>query len=113
MYKRQGSGSGKGRADRGGKPERSSGKGAPGKGGTTRLYVGLGRSQGIRPQDLVGAIAGESSLSGRDIGAIEIGDRFSLVEIPESAVDEVIIALGRTTIKGKKATARRERYERR
>jgi ATP-dependent RNA helicase DeaD len=79
----------------------------------TRLFVGLGRSNGVRPQDLVGAIAGETSLSGRDIGAIEIGDRFSLVEVPESAVDEVITALGRTTIKGKKATVRRERYERR
>ena len=40
---------------------------------------------GIRPQDLVGAIANESDLSGRDIGAIEIGDRFSLVEVPEAA----------------------------
>ncbi|MEA2717276.1 MAG: ATP-dependent helicase DeaD, partial [Actinomycetota bacterium] len=47
--------------------------------GMTRLFVGAGRAAGIRPQDLVGAIAGESSLSGRDIGAIEIADRFSLV----------------------------------
>ncbi|MGH9264115.1 MAG: DEAD/DEAH box helicase [Acidimicrobiales bacterium] len=78
---------------------------------TTRLYVGAGRSAGIRPQDLVGAIAGESRLSGRDIGAIEIADRFSLVEVPESAADEVIAALRATTIKGKKATVRRERYE--
>ena len=78
---------------------------------TTRLYVGAGRAAGIRPQDLVGAIAGESRLSGRDIGAIEIADRFSLVEVPESAADEVIAALRATTIKGKKATVRRERYE--
>ncbi|HEU4424799.1 MAG TPA: DEAD/DEAH box helicase [Pilimelia sp.] len=74
-----------------------------------RLFLGIGRSAGIRPQDLVGAIAGESRLTGRDIGAIEIADRFSLVEVPESAADEVITALRRATIKGKKATVRRER----
>lgn len=77
---------------------------------TTRLFVSTGRSAGVRPQDLVGAITGESSLSGRDIGAIEIADRFSLVEVPESAADDVVAALRRTSIKGRTATVRRERY---
>jgi ATP-dependent RNA helicase DeaD len=81
---------------------------APGD-GVARLFLGLGRTAGIRPQDLVGAIAGESGLRGRDIGAIEIADRFSLVEVPESAVDDVIAALRGTTIKGRKPTVRRER----
>ncbi len=79
--------------------------------GMTRLYVGTGRAAGIRPQDLVGAIAGESRLTGRDIGAIEIADRFSLVEVPESAADEVIAALRGSSIKGRRATVRRERYQ--
>ena len=79
-------------------------------GGMTRLFVGAGRSAGVRPQDLVGAIAGESPLSGRDIGAIEIADRFSLVEVPEAAADDVIRALRGATIKGRKATVRRERF---
>jgi ATP-dependent RNA helicase DeaD len=78
--------------------------------GTTRLFVSTGRSAGVRPQDLVGAITGESSLSGRDIGAIEIADRFSLVEVPESAADDVVRALRGTSIKGRKATVRRERF---
>ncbi|HJZ09497.1 MAG TPA: DEAD/DEAH box helicase [Trebonia sp.] len=82
----------------------------PGTAGTTRLFVGVGRASGVRPQDLVGAITGESRLSGKDIGAIEIADRFSLVEVPESAADDVIAALRRTSIKGRKATVRRERY---
>jgi ATP-dependent RNA helicase DeaD len=75
----------------------------------TRLFIGAGRSIGVRPQDLVGAIAGESRLSGREIGSIEIADRFSLVEVPESAAEEVITALRQTTIKGRKPTVRRER----
>jgi len=78
--------------------------------GTTRLFVSTGRSAGVRPQDLVGAITGESYLSGRDIGAIEIADRFSLVEVPESAADDVVAALRRASIKGRSATVRRERY---
>jgi ATP-dependent RNA helicase DeaD len=78
-------------------------------GGMTRLYVGVGRDAGIRPQDLVGAIAGETGLSGREIGAIEITQRFSLVEVPSAAVEEVITALRATTVKGRRATVRRER----
>jgi ATP-dependent RNA helicase DeaD len=78
--------------------------------GKTRLFVGTGRSAGIRPQDLVGAITGESYLSGKDIGSIEIADRFSLVEVPESAADDVVAALRHTSIKGRKATVRRERF---
>ncbi len=89
--------------------DRRGGRGAPG--GTTRLFVGVGRAAGVRPQDLVGAIAGESRLGRRDIGAIEIADRFSLVEVPESAAEEVIAALRGSAIKGRKATVRRERYE--
>jgi ATP-dependent RNA helicase DeaD len=75
----------------------------------TRVFVGAGRGSGVRPQDLVGAITGESNLRGRDIGSIEIADRFSLVEVPESAADDVIRALRGTTIKGRKAIVRRER----
>jgi ATP-dependent RNA helicase DeaD len=60
---------------------------------------------------VVGAIAGESRLSGREIGAIEIADRFTLVEVPDAAADEVIAALRRSSIKGQTPTVRREREE--
>ena len=76
----------------------------------TRIYVGLGREGGIRPKDLVGAIAGESSVSGKEIGAIEITPRFSLVEVPAAKSDEVIRALRATKIKGRKATVRPDRH---
>jgi ATP-dependent RNA helicase DeaD len=74
-----------------------------------RLFVGAGRSAGIRPQDLVGAIAGESGLQGRQVGAIEITDRFSLVEVPEAAADDVVRALRGATLKGRRPTVRRDR----
>jgi len=80
--------------------------------GMTRIFIGAGRSAGVRPQDLVGAITGESDLTGRQIGAIEIADRFSLVEVPQAAVDHVISGLRAGSIRGKRTTVRRERYER-
>jgi ATP-dependent RNA helicase DeaD len=82
-------------------------------GETTRIFIGLGRAAHVRPQDLVGAITGETKLQGRDIGAIEIADRFSLVEIPVDRAAEVIQGLRKTKLKGRKATVRRERFERR
>jgi ATP-dependent RNA helicase DeaD len=102
---------GQGRDKRAPRREDGRGRGRGPGGATTRLFVGAGREAGIRPQDLVGAITGESRLSGRDVGAIEISDRFSLVEVPEAAADEVVAALRGTTIKGRKATVRRERFE--
>jgi ATP-dependent RNA helicase DeaD len=75
----------------------------------SRIYVGVGREAGIRPKDLVGAIANETSLAGRDIGAIEITRNFSLVEVPTPALQQVISALSRSTIKGRKASIRPDR----
>ncbi|MFG1903416.1 DEAD/DEAH box helicase [Micromonospora carbonacea] len=83
--------------------------GRPRSGGTTQVFIGLGRRAGVRPQDLVGAITGETRVSGRDIGSIEIADRFSLVEVPITVVDEVIAGLRNSTIKGRKTTVRRDR----
>jgi ATP-dependent RNA helicase DeaD len=57
----------------------------------------------------VGAITGETRLSGRDIGAIEITDRFSLVEVPDDAATEVIDSLQASRVKGRRVTVRRDR----
>jgi ATP-dependent RNA helicase DeaD len=75
----------------------------------TRLFIGAGRRAGIRPGDLVGAITGESDLESRSIGAIEINDGFSLVEVPEEIADDVIDALRATKLRGVRVTVRRER----
>ncbi|MCW2636120.1 MAG: deaD2 [Blastococcus sp.] len=80
-------------------------------GPAARLFVGAGRDAGIRPGDLVGAITGETGLTGRDIGSIEIHQRFALVEVPEAAAEEVVRALRATMIKGRKATVRRDQAQ--
>jgi ATP-dependent RNA helicase DeaD len=75
----------------------------------TSIFIGAGKEAGVRPQDLVGALTGETNLTGGDVGAIKIFDRFSLVEVPDAAVDEVVWIMRRALIKGRKATVRRER----
>ncbi len=76
-------------------------------GETSRVFVGLGRKDGIRAGDLVGAIANETNLSGREIGPIKLAEHFSIVGVPEWSTDDVITALKATTLKGKRATIRR------
>jgi ATP-dependent RNA helicase DeaD len=75
--------------------------------GTGFIYVGIGRKGGIRPGDLVGLIANESNLSGREIGPIKITEQFSIVGVPEARVDDVITSLRGTLLKGKRPNARR------
>jgi ATP-dependent RNA helicase DeaD len=69
----------------------------------------MGRQAGLRPADLVGAIANEAGIDARDIGAIDISDRFSLVEVPGAAAERVVQALRDTTIRGRRVDARRDR----
>jgi ATP-dependent RNA helicase DeaD len=88
-------------------PRRSTGHRRPGE--ITRLYIGLGRRAGVRPQDLVGAIANEARMDARGIGTIDIADRFSVVEVPDESADDIIHALSGTTIRGKRVTVRRDR----
>jgi ATP-dependent RNA helicase DeaD len=71
-----------------------------------RIYVGIGRTAGILPQNLLGAVTGEG-LKGSLIGSIEISDRFSIIEVPESVFDDALRSMRNSLIKGKKVAARR------
>ena len=74
--------------------------------GMARLYVGAGRDAGIRPGDLVGAIANEAKINSNLIGAIQIEERFSLVDVPERLAEGIVQVLGRARIKGRKVGVR-------
>jgi ATP-dependent RNA helicase DeaD len=82
---------------------------ARGGGNMARLFVGAGRQAGVRPADLVGAIAGEAGISSRELGAIEIADRFALVEVPADRADDIVAAMKKATLRGQKVPVRRER----
>jgi ATP-dependent RNA helicase DeaD len=98
-----------GREDRERKPSRGPAKGKrPDAVKMARIYIGSGKKANMRPGDLVGAITNEAGIDGKSIGAIEVTEKFSLVEVPEAVVDRVVNALRATTIKGKRQTVRRD-----
>ncbi len=80
--------------------------------GFVRIYVGGGRKSNMRPADLVGAIVNEGGIEPTEIGAIEIADRFSLVEVSERVADRVIATLRSAKIKGKRLTVRLDKAAR-
>ncbi len=70
-----------------------------------RLFISVGRNQGARPQDFVGAIANEAGIPGRAIGAIDIFDDYTFVDIPREFVDRVLAAMRGARIKGRPVNA--------
>jgi ATP-dependent RNA helicase DeaD len=76
-------------------------------GGMARLMLTMGRRDGLRPSDLVGAIANETGLPGREIGAIDIFEHESCVEVPEARAGDVVQALMNTTLRGQKVRVER------
>ncbi len=94
------------REERGPAPERRPRNSDGVEEGMVRLFVGIGRMGHVRPGDLVGAIANEADVPGREIGAINIYDKFSFVELPESYKDQVLDAMGECQIRGRRVEVR-------
>ncbi len=70
--------------------------------GMVRLWMNLGNRSGLRPGDIVGAIAGETGIPGKAIGEINIQSNYSLVDVMEQHVKSVLNHSKRTyRIKGK------------
>ena len=78
---------------------------ARGEAGMVRLFLNAGRNQNVRPQDVVGAIANEAGIPGRAIGAIDILDTYTFVDIPNEFVERVLAAMQTATIKGRRVNA--------
>ena len=90
------------------RPARPGGAPKGGSGGpTAKLYIGLGHKDGVRAGDLVGSIANESGLTGRDIGPIKIAEHFSVVGVPDGSAEDVIAVMRKVMLRGKKVTVRR------
>ncbi|MFM7591184.1 MAG: DEAD/DEAH box helicase, partial [Isosphaeraceae bacterium] len=77
--------------------------------GMAKLYFGIGRDAGVAPRDLVGAIANEAGVSGRDIGTIDMTDRFALVEVPVNLADFILEAMQGVRIRGRTVKVRADR----
>ena len=87
------------RGDRGSdrRPERRSFEG-----NMVRYNIDVGRTHGVMPKDIVGAIANEGGLSARQIGGIKLFDTFSTVELPAGLSGDVVRLLQKTWVRGQK-----------
>jgi ATP-dependent RNA helicase DeaD len=71
-----------------------------------RLFVGAGRHAGVRPADIVGAIANEAGIPGKAIGAIDIYDDFTFVDVPAEYQAQVLDGLSGAMVRSQQANVR-------
>lgn len=69
--------------------------------GMVRLFINIGKKQHVKPGDILGAIAGETGMPGKLVGAIDMYDKYTFVEVPREYGREVLQAMKNVKIKGK------------
>jgi ATP-dependent RNA helicase DeaD len=89
--------------------EERAGRPAGGAAAMTRLFFGVGERDGIRRNDLVGAITAEAGIAGAQIGKIVLRESHAVVEIESGVAAQVIRKLGGTSIRGRKLVVREDR----
>ena len=89
--------------------------GGPLMGGNTRptpmirVFIGVGRTNGIGRRDILDALGNETGLGSRDIGTIDVAERFCVVEVPGEAADHVIEVMQEVRFCGRKTIVRLDR----
>jgi len=74
--------------------------------GMERYQLAVGSNDGVRPGNIVGAIANEAGISGSDIGPIDIGPAFSTIDLPSGLPKGVLNLLRHTWVAGKQLKIR-------
>lgn len=74
--------------------------------GMAKLVISVGRSQGMAPNFIVGAVVERTELVGKQIGKIEIYDEYTTVEVPDEHKDTAQAGLDGCKINGKKVAVK-------
>jgi ATP-dependent RNA helicase DeaD len=69
--------------------------------GMARLFLNLGKTQGVLPKDIVGMMYREAGLPDGSLGRITLFPRHTLVDVPEDHADDVIRALHNSKLRGR------------
>ena len=77
---------------------RKSGSLAP---GMARFRISLGKRDGVRPGNIVGAVTNEADISGDEIGSIRIHHSYSTIDLPTDRVEDILELLSETKISGR------------
>ena len=67
----------------------------------TRLFLSVGKRDGIQAGDLLGAVTGEAGVDGKEVGRIEVRDDFSRIEVHDPVAERVMQALNGSSIRGR------------
>jgi ATP-dependent RNA helicase DeaD len=103
------------RGDRGDRNSRDRGRGgdrrrdrksSPPSEGMKRYRIEVGHTHGAKPGNIVGAIANEANISSKNIGAIEIYDNFSTVDLPKNMPRSTQDVLQKTRVAGRTLSIR-------
>ncbi len=69
--------------------------------GMERYRIEVGRKDGVKPSNIVGAVANEAGIDGEFIGPIKIHDSFSTIDLPEGMPRDIYQTLQHTWVAGK------------
>ena len=70
--------------------------------GMERYRIAVGHDHGVMPGNIVGAIANEADIEGRNIGRINIYDDYTLIDLPAGMPKETINTLKNVWVTGQK-----------
>jgi ATP-dependent RNA helicase DeaD len=85
------------------RPDRGGGAGGPPRppaGGSVRYRLAVGHAHGVKPGNIVGAIANEANVDSRQIGRVDIRDDYSLVDLPAGMPENVLQHLKKVWVVG-------------
>ena len=68
--------------------------------------MNLGDTHGIKPIDIVNAVAGETGLPGKVVGTVDVRERHLFVDVDSDQANGIIAKLNRAQIKGHKVKAK-------
>ncbi len=86
--------------DFGGKFRSSGGKNERLSKDTTRLFINIGSRKGASQRHILAALVQDANLQKNHVGAIDIYDKFSFVEIPANLANDVVRNLNNKRIRG-------------
>ena len=94
------------RGDRRDRGRRNDGGVMPVEAGMERFRISVGFKDGVKPGNIVGAVANEGGIDGGAIGAIKIYSSWSTIDLPEGMPESVRQALQSTTVAGRELRLR-------
>ncbi len=98
------------RGRRGGRTRGRAGEGAGASAGMKRLWLNVGRMDRIQPRDIVGCILGETGLPPATVGRVQLFERHTLVDVSATFESQILEALNRAAVRGRKLKAKVAAY---